>query len=642
MKKKNKLRWGSSLIATTVMIIVVAVVSYSVIVWINHREEGSSMERLYEEADRLVKTIDSNMKSDREKLELIAAVIAQFEDIHSERLCTLLDSYDVIGMMSRIEVLLPDDTVLTKGGKTVDVGGVLSFEKEAAQGAHITDRETDLEEDGSYIVRHYVPVVRDGETVAMLYGVIELGNLPEKMLESSYSGENAALYVIDGNTGDFLVDTWHPGETGNIWGLGEREMAPGYNHEQLKSGLINGENNFVVFISESVGEYLYFYYQPIEINQWRLALSVPESVVFEDANAVRNVLNLILVFEAVCFVSYFLWMFRYVRNETREKQHELERVNYIYDVENLLFNAHEKQENVTVALGKVADLLSAERVGFWLVGKSRGDVSFLWKRDSAAKEQKIAVQKENVYSLLEYFGQGNSEFEAYNTEELKKKLPDNDHNTIYNVVAVPVEDLDGKISGILVSCNMPERKADVTLLKSVKFSFGMFCFNLKRFYGMKEQGEMDLLTGLYNRNRYEEDLSKIQTFYTKSLTCLYIDVNGLHELNNAKGHEAGDRMLKAVADQIRETFKTEYTYRIGGDEFVVFVPDREEDDVKDLCGRILETLKANGYYISIGYKWQPDVPSVTDLIKSAEKKMYEEKKKYYEQDVRGERKTRRI
>ena len=152
--------------------------------------------------------------------------------------------------------------------------------------------------------------------------------------------------------GDFLVDTWHQGETGNMWELGEREMAPGYDSGQLRQGILNGDSRYVVFVSRTIGEYLYFYYTPLGINQWRVAVSVPESVVFESAHAIQRLLNLFLAFEMICFVIYFLWMIRYARRVTAEKQRRLDTVRYIYDVEKLLFNAHEKKENIGRALEK--------------------------------------------------------------------------------------------------------------------------------------------------------------------------------------------------------------------------------------------------------------------------------------------------
>ena len=51
--------------------------------------------------------------------------------------------------------------------------------------------------------------------------------------------------------------------------------------------------------------------------------------------------------------------------------------------------------------------------------------------------------------------------------------------------------------------------------------------------------------------------------------CVYIDANGLHELNNERGHEAGDLMLRFGAESLMEQFPKGSLYRVGGDEFVV-------------------------------------------------------------------------
>ena len=59
----------------------------------------------------------------------------------------------------------------------------------------------------------------------MLYGVGDLKVLPEKAESTAYGGQ-AAVYVADGATGDFLVDTWHD-TLGNIRDLGKRESKSG-------------------------------------------------------------------------------------------------------------------------------------------------------------------------------------------------------------------------------------------------------------------------------------------------------------------------------------------------------------------------------------------------------------------------------
>ncbi|MCR5087911.1 MAG: diguanylate cyclase, partial [Oscillospiraceae bacterium] len=58
----------------------------------------------------------------------------------------------------------------------------------------------------------------------------------------------------------------------------------------------------------------------------------------------------------------------------------------------------------------------------------------------------------------------------------------------------------------------------------------------------------DILTGTRNRNSYEEQLQVYPSLTSRRLTCIFADVNGLHEVNNRSGHAAGDAMLKTVAE----------------------------------------------------------------------------------------------
>ena len=470
MKKNRETHWRSSLVTAAGVICLMIAASFFVTEWISRWEEEKSFEKLYKEADQLVTHIENHTKTDRESLEILAAVIAGYDDLESGELWELLDSYDTTGMMSGLGILMPDDTVIKKGGQRVDVSGKLSFAEESPKGAHLTDRQEALNADRGYVVRHYVPIVRDGQTVAMLYGVIDLEKLPEELRIEPYDGQ-AAFYIVDGSTGDFLVDTWHE-TTENIWALGERQLAPGYEHEQLKQGLIDGEQAYVVFVSKTIGEYLYFYYAPMEINAWRIALSVPENVVFAEANEIQRVLHLFLIFEVICFALYFAWI--------------------------------------------------------------------LWR-------------------------------------------------------------------------------------------------NTRSYRRIKEQGERDLLLGVYNRNRYELDRGLLEGTELGTFACVYIDVNGLHELNNASGHEAGDRMLQRVAEKILEKFGEEHSYRIGGDEFVVFVQDEAEEAVLRLSRELEEELKEDQIDVSVGIQWEQSPPSLDAVVKAAEEKMYAAKRAYYEQAVHDRR-----
>lgn len=625
IKIKN-IYWQKSWIVTIGMILLITLASFSAISWIKNTEEEKCFDELAGEAENMANNIEMHFSHDREQLELLASVAAEYDDLSSDQLWKMLSSYNESGIMSGIEILLPDNTILTKDGRQIDAEGKISFEEEAARGEHITGREQDISGDGGYIVRSYVPIVRDGSTFAMLCGIVKLDNFADEIGVAPYGGD-AAMYLIEGETGNFLVDTWHD-ELSNIWSMGERKMAPGYNHEELKKGLREGKSEYVVFVSETIGKYLYFYYMPVGINDWRVAISVSEDIVFADADRFGATLNLFMLFEGVCFILYFIWMFRRLRQDNREKQRQMNILNYIYDVQKLLFNAHESKDNIIRALEKIGQMTSARNVGFWIMEQSGQSICFTWVMGD--EENNGMKGKELSNHLMRYFRYRGLVFEAENARDFQEKLPDYTVKSLDNLAAIPIRSSDGAIYGVLASGNMTSIRGTVALLKNVSFSFSMFLHNMRTYAAIKERGEKDLLTGLYNRNRYELDVQTVDSFCENSLACIYIDLNGLHERNNEEGHEVGDWMLKRVAAWIREVFGLRHSYRLGGDEFLVFAPDMDEVAVSCKAKRVVERLREEYIFISVGIQWTTIPFSVDEMIKSAERKMYKAKEKYYE------------
>ncbi|MBP0960952.1 MAG: diguanylate cyclase [Oscillospiraceae bacterium] len=144
----------------------------------------------------------------------------------------------------------------------------------------------------------------------------------------------------------------------------------------------------------------------------------------------------------------------------------------------------------------------------------------------------------------------------------------------------------------------------------------------------EEKANTDVLTGLQNRNRFEAFIGKTDALKEK-LACIYIDANGLHDLNNSKGHSAGDQMLRFIADTLKVEFGGDNIYRIGGDEFVLFKPDKTEKDLEEGLAGFKEALSRNNYHAAVGICTYESGLDMDKLIKSAESKMYEAKRRYY-------------
>ena len=142
--------------------------------------------------------------------------------------------------------------------------------------------------------------------------------------------------------------------------------------------------------------------------------------------------------------------------------------------------------------------------------------------------------------------------------------------------------------------------------------------------------ETDQLTGLNNRNCYELKLKAYENLYKNSIACVYIDVNGLHELNNAKGHKAGDEMLCFIADTVKRQFGESDSFRIGGDEFVSFVMDRDKDEMISVIEEMTERFSEEGYHAATGLSFSTERNTdINKLIVRAESAMYKNKSEYY-------------
>ena len=147
---------------------------------------------------------------------------------------------------------------------------------------------------------------------------------------------------------------------------------------------------------------------------------------------------------------------------------------------------------------------------------------------------------------------------------------------------------------------------------------------------LHEISRIDQLTQLRNRNAFEFEKDSMSSLCKTSLGCVYIDVNGLHEINNEQGHDAGDKMLKYVASEVKDTFSDKLSFRVGGDEFIAFVPDASIEDIEKNVQELVERIEKHNYHVAIGCKVSRiRLLSLDYLISEAEKKMIINKKLYY-------------
>ena len=146
----------------------------------------------------------------------------------------------------------------------------------------------------------------------------------------------------------------------------------------------------------------------------------------------------------------------------------------------------------------------------------------------------------------------------------------------------------------------------------------------------------DPLTNLLNRQSYYSDAERLSKDITAVIT---MDMDGLKELNDSKGHVAGDTALKALADCFWKSSKRNHrVYRIGGDEYTILCLGGDEKEVQELIKRIRGQVAKTPYTCSIGYAMKTDNTSIDKLYQLADSQLYVEKKQYYERSGKLRRK----
>ena len=148
-----------------------------------------------------------------------------------------------------------------------------------------------------------------------------------------------------------------------------------------------------------------------------------------------------------------------------------------------------------------------------------------------------------------------------------------------------------------------------------------------------DMARMDTLTGLANRRAFYE-LGEIEAGrsrrYKRPFTALFIDLDNFKIVNDTKGHDEGDRLLKTVAEILHSRLRTtDICGRLGGDEFAVLLPETGEKAAAifaaELRARLIEAMEKHGWPVtfSIGVATFHTMPeSLDQLIEKADALMY--------------------
>ncbi len=151
---------------------------------------------------------------------------------------------------------------------------------------------------------------------------------------------------------------------------------------------------------------------------------------------------------------------------------------------------------------------------------------------------------------------------------------------------------------------------------------------------LKYLSRHDHLTGLYNRMMFDEKLIQLEKDPPYPFAVVICDIDGLKMINDTFGHEAGDRFIKAAANNIKKAVrKQDFLARTAGDEFAIIMPYADRNIAEKTIKKIRKTTKRCKehrlpipLYVSIGYAMVDDEnTNIKEAQKTAENNMYREK-----------------
>jgi diguanylate cyclase (GGDEF)-like protein/PAS domain S-box-containing protein len=147
------------------------------------------------------------------------------------------------------------------------------------------------------------------------------------------------------------------------------------------------------------------------------------------------------------------------------------------------------------------------------------------------------------------------------------------------------------------------------------------------------QSTHDGMTGLYNRAYFDAEFDRMQLGLHFPVSIIVIDLDGLKQVNDSQGHEAGDRLIIVAAMVMKEAFqKNDLVARIGGDEFAILLPESNEETVGSAVER-LRKCQADfnerggkpSLNFSIGTATAYSNDQLSNIWKQADDRMYAEK-----------------
>jgi diguanylate cyclase (GGDEF)-like protein/PAS domain S-box-containing protein len=187
------------------------------------------------------------------------------------------------------------------------------------------------------------------------------------------------------------------------------------------------------------------------------------------------------------------------------------------------------------------------------------------------------------------------------------------------------------------TCGMTVQMKDVTEIKKLYMQLKAKNRELGlKTKELKIKSEYDTLTGLFNREKAEEEIEKLKNGRRKNkfpISILFVDVDDFKSINTKYGHKSGDNALQTVSYLLRcgVTREEDFVARYGGDEFIILLQQTTNEDAQTVVERINNAFigyndsENDRLSVSIGIATADESKTLSETIEKADKAMFEVK-----------------
>ncbi len=607
---------------TIITALLLSVVFFSMVNFLYNKAEEEAYENLHVQTKQVKDDLILQLTSDRENLLTMASFASKLY-MDGDDYSLLFESFKPIGMIDNIGILDANNVFMTKTGST-DLTGIFSFEEEKQKGIYISGRVNDVVIENYELIRSAVPIIVNDEVVGILYGVINPKNLWERYADMVEEFD-AQLFVYEKENGNILIDTIKEDQE-NISFLKDRKYNKGYSYEQFMSA----DKGFTAFKSTYKNETLHLHYSVIDEFDWKIAMGRYDSQVLAGAHTRAIVFTFVYIIMLGIIIMYIICLMANERKLSAISE-------CASNVRKELLETTDGQNNIQDALIEVCSF-----------AKSRSAIFFdtdgeFYHYIAPQYEEVMVTPNERQFLCSELFRYASVFYDknsnAVNVMCIKPDIHMIKTNPYFfdflkdhGIWEISLSATTSKANHIAILATINSKKGSMVRMLAEKVSacFSMALYNKNHLDRTILAATTDSLTGAYNRVAYKSDLLTFDEEKPLDFSCIYIDVNELHLINNKYGHAAGDEMLMYVANTLKEVFFPSKVYRMGGDEFLVFSKNTMQAVMVKNIEIFKEKLKTRNYHVAVGMCFKSLNTDTEEMVREAEVQMYKEKAEYYQ------------